>query len=248
MSQSFTGTFDAANELSSVLALPAGQSVSIDLVTEALTGSIVLERATKGLAAFDPVLSFTDEASTTYKNRSQETEYLRLRCVAVGDEESVDYTLAEVDDEVLRSLLQDKDGVSILDEMEDGTLVFNRSFLRPDVNGINSEETVTTNGDASSEVGLDRYHSKIVSGGSAGTEDLNIGDGTGAIVGQRKLITFLTRTNASDSIVLDHANFSQASATITAIALDAAGEFILAEWQGAKWEIIKASSGVVTTS
>jgi hypothetical protein len=230
MSQSFTGTFDAANELSSVLALPAGQSVSIDLVTEALTGSIVLERATKGLAAFDPVLSFTDEASTTYKNRSQETEYLRLRCVAVGDEESVDYTLAEVDDEVLRSLLQDKDGVSILDEMEDGTLVFNRSFLRPDVNGINSEETVTTNGDASSEVGLDRYHSKIVSGGSAGTEDLNIGDGT------------------SDSIVLDHANFSQASATITAIALDAAGEFILAEWQGAKWEIIKASSGVVTTS
>lgn len=113
---------------------------------------------------------------------------------------------------------------------------------------LTTQEEVATNGDTATELSLEVYQSVITTGGSEGAEEATLGDGTGAIVGQRKLITLDTLTHASDSVTLDHANFAVPDETITAIELDAAGEFLLAEWNGAKWQVIYASAGVVTVS
>lgn len=115
-------------------------------------------------------------------------------------------------------------------------------------NDIATSEAVETNGTTPTDLDLTVYQSILTTGGSQGAEDAAIGDGTGITVGQRKLVTLDTLTDPADSVTLDDANFAQGSDTITAIALDAEGEFILAEWQGAKWEVIKASSGVVTVA
>lgn len=115
-------------------------------------------------------------------------------------------------------------------------------------NDIGTSEEIATNGDEATALSLSVYQSIITTGGSEGAEEATIGDGTGVTVGQRKLVTLETLTEATDSVTLDDANFSQGSDTITGITLDAAGEFVLAEWRGASWEIIAASAGVVATS
>lgn len=115
-------------------------------------------------------------------------------------------------------------------------------------NDISTSQDVVTSDAAPEALDLTVYQSKLTTGGSQGAEAVTIGDGTGITVGHRKLVTLETLTDGADSVTLDDGNFSQAADTITAIALDAEGEFLLAEWQGASWEVIAASSGVVTTS
>lgn len=89
------------------------------------------------------------------------------------------------------------------------------------------------------------YGAEITTGGTAGSEDVNLGDGTGAVVGQRKLITLSVRTNASDVVNLDHANMvNAAGTTATNVDLDAAGEFVLLEWNGAKWQVVYTNGTV----
>lgn len=127
--------------------------------------------------------------------------------------------------------------------------VTTEAFINPyDPNNILTSESVATNGDDAVNCDVSVYQTIVTSSGSEGEEDLNIGDGTGVTVGTRHLVTFATRTHASDSIVMDDANITVTGSTVTAVELDAAGEFILLEWQGASWEVIKASSGVVTAS
>lgn len=112
------------------------------------------------------------------------------------------------------------------------------------VNDINSSETVTTAGTGDAAINLKKYKTEFVTAGSQGAESAVI-SATGAIIGMRKLITLKTRTHASDSVTLNHALFSQGSDTLNALTLDTAGEFILCEFRGTKFEIIAASSGVV---
>ena len=91
------------------------------------------------------------------------------------------------------------------------------------------------------------YHVKITTGGTAGSEDVSIGDGTGARVGERKLITLAVRTDGSDVVNLDHANCVNATGTtLTNLDMDAAGEFVLLEWNGTKWQIIYADATEAT--
>lgn len=111
-----------------------------------------------------------------------------------------------------------------------------------------ADEVVSTNGDAAEALSVSVFKSTLVTSGSEGAEEAELGDGSGVEIGTRKLIVLGTRTHADDSVVLDDANFSQGADSITAIALDAANEFLLVEWQGASWEVIKASSGVVAVA
>lgn len=93
---------------------------------------------------------------------------------------------------------------------------------------------------------LGPYETRVISGGTAGSENVTIGTGSTAIVGQRKLVTFLTRTNASDVLNLDHANILNSSGTqATNVDLDAAGEFVLLEYVGSsKWQVRAANATI----
>ncbi len=83
---------------------------------------------------------------------------------------------------------------------------------------------------------------------TAGLEDeatYNLGDGTGVAVGTLRLLVCNALTHASDTIVLDDANFAMTGEVITAITFDAAGEFLLVEFNGAAWLVLYATTGVV---
>lgn len=88
------------------------------------------------------------------------------------------------------------------------------------------------------------YRTAVTSSG-AGSAALTIGDGTGAIVGQRKLIELADLVEDGDVVALDHANWeSSAGVALTALELDDAGEFVLGEWTGSKWRVIHSSATV----
>lgn len=105
-----------------------------------------------------------------------------------------------------------------------------------------------TSGASPITVSLDVFKTTLTTGDTQGNETVNVGNGSTAVIGQRKLVFLGTRTHASDEAVLDHENMAQGSDTLVSVILDEANEFVLLEWRGAKWEIIKAASGVVTTS
>jgi hypothetical protein len=107
-----------------------------------------------------------------------------------------------------------------------------------------SSETLVS-GASPVAVSLARHLTTIVTGGTAGTESVTVGDGTGEVVGTRKLIELGTRTDASDVVSLDHANIVNASGTQTTnVDLDAEGEFVLLEWNGSKWQIVYSDATV----
>lgn len=117
------------------------------------------------------------------------------------------------------------------------------TFLAAAANFINDFEVVTVSATASSTDNT-VYRTKVIGGGAARV--LNVGNGAGAVVGQRKLVTLDTFT-AGDTVVLDHANMLNASGTAPAgCVLDALNEFVLLEWTGAKWKAIYSATGVVT--
>ena len=92
-----TGTFAAPGEESLELRVDAGESYFISLTPDpSLTGSIVLLKRTDSLAAFETVATFTAvNTGTEYVNDTGEAVTLRLRCVAIDEEEpeTVDYVL-----------------------------------------------------------------------------------------------------------------------------------------------------------
>lgn len=93
------------------------------------------------------------------------------------------------------------------------------------------------------------YHTAITTGGTDGNENVTIPNGV--IAGQRKLVSLGTRTG-TDTVVIAVTNIDrglhagETPATITALNLDAAGEYALLEWSGLKWNILY-SNGTITT-
>ncbi|MCP3980742.1 MAG: hypothetical protein GY716_15680 [bacterium] len=112
---------------------------------------------------------------------------------------------------------------------------------------LNEDEARTS---GASEITLDitQYQSTITTGATEGSEDVSVGDGTGAIVGQRKLITLGTRSHASDVVNLDHANMvdTDGSTALTNMDLDAADEFWLGQWNGTAWVTIYTTGTLAT--
>lgn len=90
------------------------------------------------------------------------------------------------------------------------------------------------------------YKSEITSGGTAGSEDVNLGDGTGIEIGERKLVEFTVETNAADVLNLDHANMVNAAGTAaTNVDLTGVGDSILFEWNGTAWQVVYNNGGTV---
>lgn len=121
------------------------------------------------------------------------------------------------------------------------------AFFRSGPNFINDFELLTS-GTVAKNVDTTIYETQVVSGGLGAGELLNIGNGATAKVGQRKLITLKTRTGGSDVVTLDKTNMvkSDGSTQPTTAALDAAGEFVLVEWNGTKWQVVYFKAGVIT--
>ena len=105
-------------------------------------------------------------------------------------------------------------------------------------NLLNESEAVTT-GASPTALDITVYQTLITSGATEGTEEATIGNGTGAIIGQRKLVRLVTRSHASDVVALDEGNIiNSAGAALDVVAFDAANEYLLVEWTGAKWKEI----------
>lgn len=114
---------------------------------------------------------------------------------------------------------------------------------------ITGNEDLESNDATPTEVDTGIYQAKITTSGSEGAEEVTIGDGTGVTVGTRKLITLDTLGDPADSVVLDHANMvggNHGADALASAVLDAEGEFILLEFNGVKWRVLYAATGVVT--
>lgn len=91
------------------------------------------------------------------------------------------------------------------------------------------------------------YQTKLTTGGTEGPELARIGNGTGVRIGQRKLVTLTTRTHASDSVALDHANIATADGTpTTSVVLAEEGAFLLLEWKATTWGVRYTNATVET--
>lgn len=106
-------------------------------------------------------------------------------------------------------------------------------------------------GEAPVNATLTSYRTNIVTGGTAGTEVLGVPDG--AYPGQRKLFWLQTRTDGADVVSFTMTNIEEnlivgggAAGAATALVLDAANEYALLEWTGAKWNIVY-TNGTLTT-
>jgi hypothetical protein len=234
----------AAAGASADFVLRPGQTASYD-VAGTFTGRVTLERSVSGAPgwhAVNPVATAVSAGTSgLLSNDTNSDERYRFRATAIDGETPWDGTaVARITDR--------NDALSVL-RRPDGSVVARITDSGVEIPGLlSSVEEVLSNGDDAVAVSLETYKSLVITSGSQGAEELTIGDGTGVEIGTRKLIVLHQRTHASDSVVLDDENLSQAADEITAVELDAAGEFILLEWQGASWEVIKASAGVVTAS
>lgn len=98
---------------------------------------------------------------------------------------------------------------------------------------------------------LAAYRTNITTGGTDANETISALP-SGEYIGQRKLLYLATRTSASDVVQFTVTNIEEglfAGGTpggLTALALDAADEYALFEWTGAKWHLVY-TNGTITT-
>ena len=117
------------------------------------------------------------------------------------------------------------------------------AFFNAAPNFVNDFDTATMTAVATA-LDISVYQTKVTTGGVG--RSLTIGNGAGAFVGQRKLVTIVGFT-ASDTVIMDHANMLTAAGGAAAgCVLDALNEFVLLEWTGLKWKAIYSAAGVVT--
>ena len=119
---------------------------------------------------------------------------------------------------------------------------FPYAFKRIDNTDYYDEITTTT---VSQAVSTTAYETRMTTGGTEGAENVSIADGT--VIGERKLLILTAITDESDTVKLAHANVVNAAGTAaTGVTFDAANEYLLLEWNGAKWQAIYTSATIAT--
>lgn len=92
-------------------------------------------------------------------------------------------------------------------------------------------DTVTVTADETATISSNTYYETVVTSSGDGVGQLALTDGD--FIGQRKLVTFGTKTGGSDAVDFELGNLKGVSgATLTDLAMDAANEFVLFEWTG----------------
>lgn len=120
-----------------------------------------------------------------------------------------------------------------------------------DLRTVPTADSLTT-GAAPVALTLDEYRTNLVTDGETGAGQV-VDIPSGEYVGQRKLAWLLTRTGGSDTATFTMTNIEEnllvgggAGGAASALVLDAAGEYALFEWTGAKWNILY-TNGTLTT-
>lgn len=249
---------------SNLIRVPAGRTVVVAYSTadlaDAVFSAYLSEQGTSGPFQLKATLTGDGEAhsgSFIVENTTKSNYWLRFTAVEVPEGTfagtvTITLTTAAIELYVLRDPVTDvplfrvtTEGFEFLNPVSMSSSLSVAGALSPAADIAPTFEEVTTlESPAETDCDISVYETRVTSGDSDGAELLNIGDGTGAYVGQRHLITLVSRVG-TDDVTLDDANITQAGVTIAAVVLDADDEFILLEWQGASWEVIAAASGVV---
>lgn len=103
-----------------------------------------------------------------------------------------------------------------------------------------------TSGASAVTLDFDAYKNVITTGGTGGSEDVNVPAVAGFEIGERFLVYLGTRTDASDVVNLNHALITSGGAATTNVDMDAADEWVLLERRDAAWEIIAHNATVAT--
>lgn len=244
-----SASFDSAGDVSGALSVPPEKVISVSLTSAAFTGVILIEKSGKGGQVLIESVSGSGGAlsrTIQYVNDSRKIEDVRLRVQSIAAAQTVAVSLTDV---VGGSVYEVPDATGkTLYSVDDSGVLYVLGVAQLSKHFHQTEESISS-GASATNLTHSAYHAKVTSSGAGTAQTVNIGNGTGIVVGHRKLVTLVTRTHASDSIVMDHANIAAVDEVFptASVVMDAAGEFILLEWQGTKWKTIKASSGVVTT-
>lgn len=99
---------------------------------------------------------------------------------------------------------------------------------------LTSTESIVS-GASAVPASVDFYQTHIVTGGTAGAEDVSVEDGV--VVGHRKLVVLDTLTDTGDSINLTGTFADVDAAALATLTIDAAGGFVMMEWNGTAWQV-----------
>lgn len=270
--QSITGALTDDGE-SSLVYIDEGETITASLTVaggEQFEGVVAVELSRDGIN-FAPAkdtdgvdVLFTgtvgDELtgsvfSGTLTNTEPRRMVYRVRATGIA-QDGVSYALAEVVGDRTGVILRDKNGRAVAWTRDDGSVEFD-SLVAAVVNGsaragldvlnLQGSEAVTTSDAAPTALSIAVYQSILTTGGSAGAEEAEIGDGTGAVVGQRKLITLESLGDPGDSVALDDANIvADDGSSLSAVTMDAEGAFLLLEWNGTAWQTLYSGDCTLT--
>lgn len=202
----------------------AGVATLAVAADESFVGTVVLEASIDGGATWTPFATYTGTVESP----------LTLAIVEAADQVHPGPGIALVRAHIT-ALGEGSDGVSYV--------LTTRSPI-----GVEPQE-VTTNDAEVTECDLTVVETKVRTSGSAGAEQLVLGDGTGVRVGTRHLVTLEALGHASDKVALDYGDILNASgAAVSAVEMDTVDQFILFEWQGTAWQIIWSAAGVTITA
>jgi hypothetical protein len=125
-----TGTFSAAGQSSRTLVLRARESVNVILTkTAAYPFTVVLERLVTGAPV--NLASFLDDtAGTTFLNDSDDTIYVRLRCVTLVGVDTIAFTLEDLAGETTGQPVRNAAGERVFATTDRGI-----EALRADIDG-----------------------------------------------------------------------------------------------------------------
>jgi hypothetical protein len=193
----------------------------------------------------------------TVKNPTNGLRLVRVAVTDAGDADGVTYSGESVIGDRVRVLFYDGTGREVAWLRDDGGIEFLGNLVVSQINGVPTEgiitsaigsfEAILVNGDTPTPASLVVYTTYVFTSGSAGEEALTLGDGTGVVVGQRKLVKLNVQANESDIVVLDHDNMADTDgAPLAAATVDVEGGFILVEWSGVAWQVVFASDATIT--
>jgi hypothetical protein len=186
---------------------------------------------------FNGILTNTDSKRVAFRVRAHDVA-----------EDALVYSLTEIIGDRTGVILRDKNGVPVMWSRDDGTIeVAGITAATVNPNAILATfEALASNPTTPSAVDLTVYETRVTTTGSEAAEEITLGDGTGAVVGQRKLITG-TLGHANDAVTLDHANMADVDGgALAAVSIDATGGFVLVEWNGTAWQVIYSGDATVT--
>jgi hypothetical protein len=239
---------------------------------ETFSGLLAVESSKNGGQSWEPVLDANGDAivmdgtdsalddgdnlTVTLVNATNSKQWFRVFVSDAGEDDGISYLFTEVIGDLVGVLLADEKGNPLIARRDDGGMEFLQPVVINELLGLErrgtSEQVTTGAVDQVVDVGV--YQTKVTTGGTQGVENLAVGDGTGVVIGTRKLIVLENLSDPSDVLTLDAANIvieeiaahALVDTDLSDVTMDAEGAFLMLEWNGAKWEVKHAGDCTLT--